>query len=222
MRSGKRLAALVEAARQEGWAPSRRQLSELLAEAIAEGVEVSPTRAGEGPIGMLRAVESSAAHPQSLSAIYGLGRLPLHTDGAHQRRPPSVVILEADGARLGDATLVWIADHATATSAVKTALRQGVFTVGRGRSAFLAHALDTDGRVRFDPGCMRPADDLARRAAMWFDRMRDEATPFCWAREARCVVIDNTRCLHGRPGGVRQGRELRRLMLNWPLDAEPC
>ena len=54
--------------------------------------EVRPSP-GDAPVSVLRPAEASAAHPRSLSAPYGLGQQPLHTDGAHLPDPPDIVVL---------------------------------------------------------------------------------------------------------------------------------
>lgn len=90
-----RLTASVAEARSVGWARCEASVDEVL-DALDDGqVEITPTRRGDGPIGLLRPLSREAAHRHSLSARFGYEVLPLHTDGAHLRTPPELVLLEA-------------------------------------------------------------------------------------------------------------------------------
>lgn len=209
------LCDVVREAHRSGWALIDLTLGSL-AESLAElGVPVLPTRGSDGPIGFLRPSSIANAHPRSLSSKYGHSRLPLHTDGAHLPRPPGIVMLSASRPGDGCCTHLFRVEETELPGELLEALRHGVFAVGAARNAFLAHAVDA-GRLRFDPGCMRPADPLARYVQSWFADAWDQSIPHSWAADARTLVIDNTRTLHGRPATTQDDdRELRRLMVDW-------
>ena len=182
-----------------------------LLHAEASGMRAVPTRPGDGPIGRVRSVQSDVAHPASLSAVVGLGRVPLHTDGAFHPQPPDFVLMSAVRIGPGEDTLLW---HPSDED-LHADLRQGVFAVSGRNPAFLAHAVDHDGRVRFDPVCMRPRDAMATRTTLFFAERSQSASRHSWLTAPEAVLlIDNRRTLHGRCE-VAEGsvREVRRLVL---------
>lgn len=178
-----------------------------------EGVGV-PTRRGGPTIGILEPRAADDAHPMSLSAKHGLGPFPLHTDGAHLRRPPDFTLLEAP-VETDVPTLLFDLRSAALLTDVEHSFRNGVFAVGRGASSFYSHANDEHGGVRYDPGCMFPVDPLARDVRTWLAEAARSAKEHQW-KLGETLVIANRRCLHGRPDVAENpGRVLRRLMLHW-------
>ena len=89
---------LLAALAGDGFAVTRTSLEEFDALATRLGSSVSVRR--NGPItDQLMPTPSDQAAPRSLSAIYGLGTFPFHTDAAHHRVPPRYVLMRlADGA----------------------------------------------------------------------------------------------------------------------------
>lgn len=210
------LAALEEVfavARRTGWATCDVSLDSARCTAEFAGVGVA-TRRGEPSIGILEPRSPDEAHPRSLSATYGLGPFPLHTDGAHLRRPPEFTLLEATE-ETEVPTLVFDLRSAALLTGVEHAFRNGVFVVGRGASSFYSHALDEDGNVRYDPGCMFPVDPPARVVRSWLQEAASSAQEHHW-KLGTTLVIANRRCLHGRPDVTENpDRVLRRLMVHW-------
>ena len=205
------LAHALETAQALGWAVLDATLSGCLAEAHDLGLDAVPTRPGYSAVTSLSAVERERAHPASLSATTGLGVMPLHTDGAYLREPPDFTLLEAVRVDPMEDTLLW---HFSNSDVSDDALH-GVFAVSGRGAPFAAHAIDSVGRIRFDPVCMRPRDRMARRAASWLSERVEDAHRHSWAsRPGSVLVVDNRMTLHGR-AAVTQGssRELRRLML---------
>ncbi len=207
--------ALAEA-RRDGWSTMEESLDSVWS-TLADSGCVVPTRRGAGAIGTLQACPPDQAHPKSLSANYGVGPFPLHTDGAHLTRPPEFTLLETvvetpvPTLLLDFRTTGWTAEE-------EAAFRHGVFAVGRGPSSFYAHAVGEDGRVRYDPACMFPVDPLARSARRWLEECVERAATHEW-RVGTTLVIANRRCLHGRPDVARNpDRALRRLMIHWTDD----
>lgn len=209
----------VDEARLHGWSTCNISVDQALESATNRDMQVSPTRHGEGPVGTLRPVSHDIAHPHSLSARYGLGIFPLHTDGAHFSSPPTVLLLQAAAPTSQGGTLLYRLSKDSLTSRVLDALTAGVFVIGAAHAAFYVHALDSTGRVRFDPACMRPLDPLAQYVRDWFHDQAEFAHEHDWTDIDTTLVIDNTRTIHGRSRiGKHVDRELRRLMLHWDYD----
>jgi hypothetical protein len=81
----------LTAARSQGWADAAWSLDWLRGEARRLGWAEVATRNGDATVTELRPVTPEHARPRSLSNAVGLGQQPLHTDGAHLRRPPDIV-----------------------------------------------------------------------------------------------------------------------------------
>ncbi|WP_396667942.1 hypothetical protein [Microbacterium sp. R86528] len=80
---------------QNDWATLRADIRTLLQDASALGWRPVPIRRGESVLSTLPVVDADEAHPQSLSAVVGAGQQPLHTDGAHHKVMPDLVLLAA-------------------------------------------------------------------------------------------------------------------------------
>lgn len=142
-------------------------------------------------VSALRPMEQEDAPARTLSAVYGLDAQPLHTDGAHLKRMPDVIVLYAPKPTL-TATAVWKLGRE-----YPSALWNGVFTVRGNDGSFLAHALAGQ-RLRFDPVCMSPADQLAKEAQAFLGLARESAHIHEWNAEETLLFIDNRKSLHGR------------------------
>lgn len=200
---------MITEARRSGWASAPGALDDVTKQATALGLMEIPNRHGESPVSVLRPTTKDAAHPNSLSARYGLGTQPLHTDGAHHVEPPSILVFIAETT---STTPTWLR-RIGGTDGVRPpwpSLRSGMFLVGTGPASFFATAWGHPGGLRYDPGCMTPCDARARVAA---DFLSDtsEAVPHHWLEAGHVLVVDNARTLHGR-GAVEQGEEARELM----------
>ncbi len=175
-------------------------------------VEVA-TRRGDATVSVLRPVDASAAHPKSLSANYGLGQQPLHTDGAHLPDPPDLVVLVS---QRPSSTPTWLWRPATPVPWQPTipsvALRHGMFLVRNGRDSFYAPAL-SGSRYRYDPGCMTACDARAREVEQYFMKQLAEATTHEWSGAGQVLVVDNRRVLHARSAMTKDDldRELTRV-----------
>lgn len=164
-------------------------------------------RDGEGR-NDLRPLSQAQAPPRSLSATYGLGAQPLHTDGAHLASPPDIIVLHAAEAT-PTATVVW----RPSLNDLPLGVTWGLFTVrARGHSS-LGPAWDGQ-RFVYDPGCMSPADHLAKEAATFFDANRAAATVHEWTAADQLLFIDNRRALHARNAVIDPERRVSRLALN--------
>lgn len=139
----------------------------------------------------LRPMGQGEAPARTLSAVYGLGSQPLHTDGAHLKAMPDVIVLYASDPT-PTPTKVW-----KLSRRYPSALRSGVFTVRGNGSSFLAHAV-ADGRLRFDPVCMSPADHLAKEAQAFLIDASEAAHVHHWDIGGLLLFVDNRTALHGR------------------------
>ena len=197
-----------------GWSecpiPLARALDELGATA-----EVIPSRPGDPPVGVLKAIERADARRFSLSGRFGRRAFPLHTDGAHLPNPPAAVLLEFRQPTPLAPTLLCTLRPDEVPSTVCHALRQGVFDTGSFRAKFLVHAM-TEERLRFDPVVMAPRDRLARLVQQYFDKSIEHAIEYRSRGPGTTLIIDNRRTLHGRaavPYDV--SREADRAMIRW-------
>lgn len=161
------------------------------------------------------------AAPRSLSAAYGFGRFPFHTDAAHHRSPPRFVLLRcASCTPTGVPTLVADFDGMQFTpSELKTLKReQWVVRGGRGRTFYAPLLDEIDGRrrIRWDPGCMSPVagtTPVGQEIVAGALRSAD-ATEIRW-HEGEVTILDNWRMLHARPAVSRDDelRVLERIMV---------
>lgn len=142
-------------------------------------------------VSTLRPMSQEQAPTRTLSAVHGLGAQPLHTDGAHLRRMPDVIVLFA-AAPSSTGTTIWKLDRD-----YPSAISNGVFTVRGNEGSFLAHAYANQ-RLRFDPVCMSPADQLAKEAKNFLENTREGAHTHAWSAGNTLLFIDNRKTLHGR------------------------
>lgn len=183
-------------ARREGFALYRGNIEDLLAHVPSLGFTPGALGPGRPALQELRPQTQTAAPRSSMSALFGLAALPLHTDGANLDRPPDLVAL-----------------HATATTSVPTyvlplravdlspddriALEHGLFRVRSRSSSRIITARFSTSRVRFDPVCMIPLDRRARRVVSLFATAATAATAHHW-HSGETLLIDNSQTLHGR------------------------
>lgn len=98
MTQGSTLGDLIGAALKDGWASTtmlRWSEGQIERQVLMFGYSLAPTRDRQFKVEVLRPTERADAHPNSLSARYGTGQQPLHTDGAHRDEPPEIVLLSA-------------------------------------------------------------------------------------------------------------------------------
>lgn len=206
------LARLVEEALENGWAVGNGSLQQIKYQSSLIGHEIVSSRKA-GPLNeLLKPTDQGHAPRQSLSATYGRGEQPLHTDGAHHVQPPEVVLLSV--ARTSDVpTLLWRFRTGELPEGTLDDLRHGLFTVRSGKDSFLAPALEGH-RLRLDPGCMDAGDHRARRVLAFLESIRDEADRHTWVLPDTVLAIDNRRVLHARASTDGEpGRAMHRVTL---------
>ena len=204
------LGELAAAALKDGWASGSGALDQVRQSAVRLGWSEVPLRRGDPPVTALRPLDACQARPNSLSARYGKGALPLHTDGAHLSEPPDLVLLAADQPSAVP-TLLWKHASMKRPRSEHTALQHGVFLVDRGADSFLCTAL-AGHRLRYDPGCMTPCDERSRMVAHVFSQAVEWAVEYRWEHPGQILLIDNRQVLHARAAADDEpGRELQRV-----------
>jgi L-asparagine oxygenase len=159
---------------------------------------------------------SEAAAAKSLSADHGLGAFPFHTDAAHHRQPPRWIVMRCaePGPLIRPTLLADSADFGLDESDWRRVERAvwWVRSGGRGFPVSIARRVDGRRTIRYDRGCMTPADASASRAAELFERALGEVRPVPveWQRGAM-LVVDNHRMLHARAAGGSGDAGIRRL-----------
>lgn len=209
------LRRLVERALEDGWAVEEGDLGGVDLQANTLGWEVVASRKAGPMADVLKPTATSNASTKSLSAKYGTGDQPLHTDGAHHVRVPDVILLSSEGSS-DVPTLLWKFSTSRVPSDVLQSLRNGLFTVRSGKDAFLAPALEGT-LLRFDPGCMDPSDQRARRGMAFFESVRESAERHGWTTSGKVLAIDNRRILHARASAEGESdRAIHRVTLRLP------
>lgn len=193
---------LVRKARLLGWASGVGSVDDARTQARTYGWAELSTRIGEAPLAVLIPKEVQEARPRSLSALYGMGPQPLHTDLAHRSTPPDLVVLAAKAPRRTP-TLLWNLVRQGVDLPVQSELSHGIFLIDSGREAFHATAAYEDG-IRFDPGCMVPCDQRSRRVAAFFREAVHSAHEHRWQMSNQLLVIDNRKTLHARAAVVQE------------------
>jgi hypothetical protein len=151
----------------------------------------------------LRPTARTEARPRSLSASYGLGELPFHTDAAHHVVPPRYVLLRLDDAAIAKApTLVAVVRPTEFSVREAATLSRETWLVRPGRArAFYAPIFDRSRMmVRFDADCMsQPAGTKLTGASVLEARLSSVPIQEVWWMSGRTLVLDNWRALHARP-----------------------
>jgi alpha-ketoglutarate-dependent taurine dioxygenase len=157
----------------------------------------------------------SEAFSGSLSSVYGLKQLPLHTDTAHWPTPCRFLILAClEVGPLPVPTDLLDSYRMTLSDDNVAACRRAPFLVRNGKRSFYSSIVDEDRQfMRFDRGCMTPCCKQGRTVLEAFDPRRHAPASHEWKR-GDILVINNWRVLHGR-GGERTapGRVLLRAMI---------
>lgn len=212
------LAALIEKARTEGWASTDETSFETLTRLATGPLRTARNRESGPTIDVLKPTATDKAHQRSLSAMVGTREQPLHTDGAHHIDPPDYIMMSCPhGSNVP--TWLWRFDWHASSGRPTQDLLNGLFTVRTGKASFLSHPLTAGTtQLRYDPGCMSPADARAQRAADYLESRRTEATPFNWDKPGLVLMIANSRVLHCRGDASSEpNREMLRTALRVTL-----
>ncbi|MBB4103288.1 hypothetical protein [Allorhizobium borbori] len=137
--------------------------------------------------------KKNEAKPNSLSAYYGTGAFPPHTDFALKSLPPKYVALFCPVARLGMTTLY---DGSSLRAAVKKTGTFRIHSLGKAYSANFFNSNKYGEFYRYNRDLMKPLDENAHKLG----DMIEHASPdhvIDWENIA-WVLIDNWKILHGR------------------------
>ncbi|MFJ2014698.1 hypothetical protein ACIQJ8_16045 [Streptomyces globisporus] len=190
------LEPLIAAALETGWATGFGSISDVRIEAMRLGLTEVANRHGNPTMTTLRPVSPKEANPNSLSAQYGRDAQPLHTDGAHLKDPPDLVVLACDDVNLTP-TRLWVRKEGRVRYSAPQHVCHGVFLVQNGKESFYSTAY-TKGRYRYDPGCMTPCDARSRETVKFFSDAMGRSAEHFWDVAGKLLVIDNRQALHAR------------------------
>jgi hypothetical protein len=197
------LGGIFEALRVDGFVVTRAGVEEFEALAGDLGRPVAVRRGGPTTDELMPTAKGQAA-ARSLSAIYGLGSFPFHTDAASHRVPPRYLLMRlADGVSSTTPTLLVDADpRSFCLHDSKVLMRERWLVRGGLGRTFYAPVLDPSQRfLRFDTGCMSPPSGTVLRGHEIIDRRLARTPPVAieWATNVT-LIADNWRVLHSRPG----------------------
>lgn len=152
---------------------------------------------------VLRPLERDQARPTSLSATYGRGEFPFHTDTAFWPRPTRYLVMRVVGDKRRTTQLLNF-EHLwrTLDAHCLLALRRSIWRTGRAGTIFcpLEFRVGQTRGWRYDVQAMAPINSSATRARdavdMAIQESRDKVE-VSWP-SADCLVIDNWRVLHAR------------------------
>jgi hypothetical protein len=207
---------LLETLEDRGWArvPGITGPADLLGLATSLGKPVENAR--HALISELRVAAGAEARPMTLSATFGTGAFPLHTDTAFWPTPAKFLVMLAEGDLRRTTTVCSLRSVLDSGGITLMNLIEKSIWIVRGKSGnhYGQMTLSTKGfrsGVRFDRQCMKPANASAREVAAYFDT-HDCATTvehLEW-RPQTAVVISNWHALHGR--GSRPANEQQRIL----------
>lgn len=177
------------------------------------------SRKSKGVVHPLVPLTKKEAFPNSLSSKFETGRFPLHVDTAYWTTPCRYLILGC--VKAGESQRPTnLLDFSTLdfSDAEKELLFNSPFLIQNGRRSFYGSVLSRDRSfVRYDPGCMVPANMNSQKIdhILSSERLENVSHELFW-ETGMVLVIDNWRVLHGR--GVQQkdgrDRELYRVLVS--------
>lgn len=193
------LETLYEETQKTGWAAGTMNFAALRNQMKKLHWTGVPMRRGEDTLASLRPTATEDAPAASLSAIYGLGDQPLHTDGAHLKCPPDIIILTSELPNVTP-TRLWSLSagmRASDPGFPFEAFANGMFLVTGQRDNFLSPCL-VQGNLRFDPGCMKACDERALRVVSYLSTAISESIEHEWTTREGILMLDNRKTLHSR------------------------
>lgn len=188
---------------------------ELIDLAYSLGRPIS-SRVNSSIIDHLVPIESSEAHQQSLSANFGIGDFPFHTDGAYFKIPPRFIIMRyLKGAQNPTPTV--LCDLNQLNSDEKENLKHWIWKVESRDNDFLSTILSEDETFyRYDKCVMSPVLSKNQNE-LYFESLiaKLHKTEINWTID-KTVIIDNWINLHSRPKVNRNeinNRTIQRIMV---------
>ncbi len=166
------------------------------------------------PVFRLKPTSQDSARPNSMSTVVGLAAQPPHTDCAYLSEPPRWVLLrssQSDATKTP--TLIWDV-RSIIKSQAPSAFGGGLWLIKTGKRSYYTAILSLlrEGayRLRYDPCCMSPANEEARRESRMLDDYFKKQHPaqIFW-QHGLCLLIDNFTSVHAR-ARVCRGSSLKR------------
>lgn len=167
---------------------------------------------------VLQPMTQNDAHPQSLSAQYGLGSLPFHAEQSHRLRPCRYLLLGCIDPGV-PSVLTWMLDWRKLDFSLEELeiLESAPLLVRSGRRSFYSTILPSDRAFfRYDPCCLQAVEERGRSALRLVEQRLAMGSPEShqWSR-GDILIIDNWRLLHGRgPTALDSGRRLARILID--------
>jgi len=171
----------------------------------------------EKSISELLVKSKGEAKRHSLSAVFGRGRFPFHTDGAHLKKPPRFILLHA---RIADETIrptifkPFYFDRLS-TDLVEQ-MQSMIWTVSDGFHYFYSPVLNVIEReksyfIRLDPVCMKPP--MGKEGKMILKNLSIflRSTPsysVVW-QDNSYLLLHNWQAVHARGSATRETRMAR-------------
>lgn len=167
---------------------------------------------------VVRPRAATEAHPRSMSADYGHGALPFHTELSHRLRPCRYLLLGCfEPGSPGAATMLLDWRTLGFSPDELQLLQDAPILVRSGRHSFYSTILPPDrAYLRYDPCCLEAIDGRGQQALQLVEERLTAASPEVhhWC-QGDILVIDNWRILHRRgPSGRHSGRRLARVLIN--------
>lgn len=184
-------------ARINSFAPLAQQMQEIASQL---GRPFSGRR--ESVVESLSPEHASAAPARSLSARYGKGQFPWHSDAAHRTIPARWIVmacLSPGSKEVMTEVVAW--ERMALSGRLETACASTQFAFVNGSKSFLS-TITQKGRafIRFDPGCMMALDEHSARALQelseW-DPASSDRQQIHWC-SGHIAIIDNWKHLHRR------------------------
>lgn len=176
-------------------------------------------RKSAGMVQKLVPINKEKAYPNSLSSKHATEAFPLHNDTAHWITPCRYLILGCmdEGESLRPTTLLDFSSLVI-TKEERGELQSAPFIIKNGRNSFYANIIEKHSKfIRYDPGCMVPANSRSSKIADLFSSKRVQAsTKEVQWKKGMILIIDNWRMLHGRGESMVHGRdrELYRVLVS--------
>ena len=174
----------------------------------------APALYGSSNIDSITPHHRDSARRHSLSAHYGLDRLPLHSDTSHWPTPCRFVLLAClNPGNVDTPTLLLDTSMITLSSVQRNMASSSVFLIRNGQQSFYSSILSSRRQyMRLDPGCMVPLDaDAASAMHIYsYDNNHEDVREISWGK-GDILAIDNWRVLHGRHE-CKDGYDQRKLL----------
>ncbi|MFN3191264.1 MAG: TauD/TfdA family dioxygenase [Aureliella sp.] len=175
--------------------------SENLLELAGRFGSVVPSRSNGEPVDELTIRNCDAGRESSLTASYGEGAFPFHTDTAYWTTPARFIALQC--VVPGRATLLFDSRTWALDEGCWRDFENSVFAVKNGRHSFYGNCIAKDATtIRYDPACMTPKNSAAHSCEELLAALatqKHDTKRIDW-EQGQIVLIDNWRMLHARSG----------------------